>query len=65
MACDRLAVSLAGLCCAGADGLRVMLAGQMKEADKGRTGKRKGRGDAVDDADALQDMSRKFYKKKY
>lgn len=45
--------------------MRVMLAGQMKEADKGRTGKRKGRGDAVDDADALQDMSRKFYKKKY
>ena len=37
----------------------------MKEADKGRTGKRKGRGDAIDDAEPLQDMSRKFFKKKY
>ena len=38
---------------------------QMREADKGRSAKRKGRGNAADDAANEQDMSRKFYKKKY
>ncbi len=37
----------------------------MKEADKGRSAKRKVRGDAADDAGNEQDMSRKFFKKKY
>ncbi|CAL5219178.1 g962 [Coccomyxa viridis] len=40
---------------------------QMKEADKGRSGKRKGRGDtAADDADPLQEAGgRRYFKKKY
>ena len=40
---------------------------QMKEADKGRSGKRKGRGDtAADDADPLQEAGgKRYFKKKY
>ncbi len=37
---------------------------QMKEADKGKNGKRKGRGDA-DDGDSTHEISRKFFKKRY
>ena len=40
---------------------------QMREADKGRSGKRKGRGDtAADDADPLQEAGgKRYFKKKY
>lgn len=37
---------------------------QMKEADKGKNGKRKGRGDA-DDGDSTHEIGRKFFKKRY
>lgn len=40
---------------------------QMKEADKGRSGKRKGRGDTgADDVDPLQEAGgKRYFKKKY